>query len=323
MTEWIDDPILTEAFGGDQDLVYDSLDDRESLERQIAQPAHDPATTLTRWRKAIATARSDEEVGDQANTLGINRRDPIEGTSWRRWGQWLEQRLTEVIEHPETRLNPDDLPDRYTWQSHRGTPLSSSAAARFTEAATSAHRSSLDAWVTSPVDQGLRRHLLHDTGEIVGRVNELSAAEWSDDQVVVSSHETTTVGLRMLRSPGGGWSVAGIHPALPETTAVARFRAQWPALTSALGGYFSDDPRLFPWRDQRDLLFGEAVPFLTRVDAEGADLLALPDEQLRTAVRALGCAVEPPHLRLWLTWMFWRIRTFDWSEEPGSSPAGP
>ena len=310
------DPLLEESYGEGRDLLYDSLDDREALERQIADPAHDPARTLERWRAATSGAVTNEEFSEQAYPLGINRWPPIEGTSWRRWGQWLEERLSQAAAHPETRLDPAALPARYSWRRRRGSRLSEVAAARLADRAIAVHRSALDAWAAAaPEEGGHRLCLLLETAEVVGRIDTLSDATSSRDQEVVSSTATTTVAVRVVRTADAGWSVDGVHPTDPETASGSRLRARWPALASALGGCFGDDPRLFPWRRQRDLLFTEPPAFLDRLAAEGDELLTLDDADLHAAVVALGCFVEPPHLRLWLTWMFWRIRTFDWNPD--------
>jgi len=312
------DPLLENSYGEGRDRMYDTLDDREALERQIADPEHDPATTLERWRSATRGALTDDEFSEQSYSLGINRWPPIEGTSWRQWGRWLEERLTEPAEHPETRLDPAALPARYTWRRRRSSGLSDSGATQLADQVAADHRSALDAWAASPEERGHRLHLLLDARGVVGRIDRLSDAPSSRDQHVVSSTETTTVAVCVVRTADATWSITAVHPTEPDSTAAQRLRERWPALASALGGWFGDDPRLFPGRRQRDLLFDESPAFLDRVADEGDELLTLDDAGLHAAVVALGCFVEPPHLRLWLTWMFWRIRTFDWSEDPVS-----
>jgi len=310
------DPLLEESYGEDRDLLYDSLDDREALERQIADPDHDPDLTLQRWRSATSGAVTDEEFSKRAYPLGINRWPPIEGTSWLRWSRWLEERLSQAAEHPETRLDPATLPARYTWRRRRSSGLSETSATQLADQVAADHRSALDEWAATPQVGGHRLCLVIDAGGVVGRIDTLSDATTARDQHVVSSRETTTLAVRVVRTRDARWSIAAAHPTEPDTAAAQRVRAQWPALASALGGWFGDDPRLFPWADQRDMLFDESPAFLDRLAAEGDELLALDDAALHTAVVALGCFVEPPHLRLWLTWMFWRIRTFDWTEVP-------
>lgn len=316
----MDDPIIEESFGEDRDIVYTSLDDREALERQIAAPDHDAGLTLGRWRAAVPPDATEEDIRDAINSLGANVWQPLEGTSWRRWATWFENRLQEAVNDPETVLPAEHLPGDYTWRRRSTTRLDADAADRWAREALQFHAPRIDDWLAADADGGVHLYLLLDTRQVVGEVSDLEDADAYGHQRVVRARSSTRVGVRLSRSlTGNGMHpfVRGVHVAEPvDDPRAASWRAAWPTLTAVLGGCFSDTYQLTPWTDQRRMLFAEPSAVLDRLAAEGDELLALGDDDLRAAVVALGCFVEPPHLRLWLTWMFWRIRTFDWSEDP-------
>ncbi|NIZ90058.1 hypothetical protein [Kineococcus rubinsiae] len=315
----MDDPIIEESFGEDRDIVYTSLDDREALERQIAAPNHDAGLTLGRWRAAVDATSSEEDIRNAINSLGANVWQPLEGTSWRRWATWFENRLQEAVDHPDTVLPSEHLPDHYTWRRRTTTRLDPDAADRWAREASRVDVRRIEDWLAADADGGVHLYLLYDTGQVVGEVSDLEERDTYGHQLVVRSRSSTRVGVRLSRSlTGNGMHpfVRGVHVAEPvDDPRAASWRAAWPTLTAVLGGCFSDTYQLTPWTDQRRMLFAEPAAVLDRLAAEGDELLRLDDDDLHAAVVALGCFVEPPHLRLWLTWMFWRIRTFDWNPE--------
>jgi hypothetical protein len=316
----MDDPIIEESYGTDRDAVYTSLDDREALERQLADVEHSPELTLRRWREATSDATTGDEIRDAFNALGGNLWDPVEGTSWLHWAGWFSARLLEATTTPGTVLGDQQLPDRYTWRRRSTTPLVLKDEELLLHLATRAHRTRIDRWLTTEPATGLHLHLLLDSEEELGEISDLTDEDVYGDQDIIASRVSSRVGLRLGRTlTGNGMRarVLGLHIAEPvDDSRAEAWRKRWPALYAALGGYFSDSDRLSPRYDQRRMLFTESPAFLDRVAAEGDELLTLDDADLHTAVVALGCFVEPPHLRLWLTWMFWRIREFDWSEPP-------
>jgi len=318
----MDDPIIEESYGTDRDAVYTSLDDREALERQLAKPKHSPALTLRRWREATSEEKTEDAIREAMNTLGANIWEPVEGTSWQRWAAWFEARLLEAATSPGTVLPSRQLPDRYTWRRRSTTPVVSTDEKLLLRFAMQVHGARIDRWLTAGPTAGLQLHLLLDNGEELGEIRDLTDEDMYGDQDITASRSSSRVGLRLSRTLAGDGRkalVRGVHIAEPvDDPRAEAWRTRWPALNAALGGYFSDSDRLSPWHDQRRMLFGESPAFLDRLAAEGDELLTLDDADLHAAVVALGCFVEPPHLRLWLAWMFWRIRTFDWSEDPVS-----
>ena len=67
-----------------------------------------------------------------------------------------------------------------------------------------------------------------------------------------------------------------------------------------------------PASAQYAMLAAEDDARLAVLAGEGAELLALDDDDLHAAVVALGSYVEPGFLRSWLEWLVWRIDHFDW-----------
>jgi len=318
----MEDPIIEESYGEDRDIAYTTLDNREALERQLADDRHDITTTLTRWRDALADVTTEFGIRDALNRMGANRSNPIEGASWQRWATWFEARLQEAVEHPDTVLPDGHLPDDYTWRRRRTTRLDLRTTDRLAQEALREQAAYVEAWLAADERSGVQLYLLHETSDVNGEVEDLADADLYGRQQVLASRPSRRVGIRISRSfDGDGMRpvVRGVHVAEPvDDLRAAGWRKRWPLLTAALGGYFSDTHQLMPWTDQRRMLFTESPAFLDRLAAEGDELLTLDDADLHAAVVALGCFVEPPHLRLWLTWMFWRIRTFDWSEDPVS-----
>jgi len=314
------DPVIEESYGTDRDIVYTSLDPREALERQLADVDHSPELTLRRWGEATSGATTDAEIRIAFNALGGNLWDPVEGTSWRHWAEWFHRRLREAVTTPGTVLSDQQLPDQYTWRRRSTTPLALTDEELLMYLAMQAHGTRIDHWLAAGPATGRRLYLLLESDDELGEVSDLTDEDMYGDQDIITSRTSGRVGLRLSRtltSDGMRALVQGLHIAEPvDDPRAEAWRRRWPALSAALGGYFSDGPHLDPDPQQRLMLFTESPAFLDRLAAEGDELLTLDDAALHAAVVALGCFVEPPHLRLWLTWMFWRIRTFDWSERP-------
>ncbi|WP_328295040.1 hypothetical protein OG218_20375 [Kineococcus sp. NBC_00420] len=286
---------LKSAFIG---LTGSSLCLRHPLERALGGRGVDFADQLDWWRSIVALGHREDFVTVMQDVAGVLFVDPPEGNSWVRWANWVDERLTELVDDPTTVA---DVP-RYAenWQIRYG---------ELDAAARDGLRRAM-AKLSVPGGVSRRDYLVLDVGRPVGTV---SAGE-HDSNRRFDETVTTRVGVVLERS--GRTRVIGVHAADPEDEfRGAEWRARWPVLTSLLGGWFSlaavgdQDPSAMQYRMLRE----ESGEHLERLAVEGAELLALGDDDLHAAVRALGCYVEPSWLRLWLEWMFWRIGYFDWT----------
>lgn len=99
-------------------LVADGwLCQREALEVNLLGLRHWLAEDLASWRSTVALAEASEDPGKVFSSHGgINLQLPPEGNDWLVWGRWVERRLAEVLEHPDSRHpeldSADSLPMR-------------------------------------------------------------------------------------------------------------------------------------------------------------------------------------------------------------------
>ncbi len=325
--------ILWECYGEDTWHEFQDLDPRETVERVFVTQQANLVDLLPRWQREMAGAKTEDDVRAAGGRLGMNRWDPPESLSWVRWAAWFETRLIEAVEHPETLIPPDELPSPFRWRHRTAPTLPPRLARQLAVEAVDHHADRVDAWLTSDVSTGCRLYLLADLGRHLGHVHDLADPrpeerdpddrvddDATPDTVITARRPTTRIGVRLARTYLDEQSlldIQGVHLAEPvDARGHELVRDRWPALTALLGGWFSDRERWSPYMAQFQMLRTEHYTFFRAAVIEGRELLTLDDADLRHAVRALGCYVEPPHLRWWLTWMFWRIEEF-WIPEYG------
>ncbi|NAZ76501.1 hypothetical protein GTQ99_13910 [Kineococcus sp. T13] len=288
--------------------VGDELCPREALERGIEEAAHRGVLERERdrWREVLAAAEAADDYADVLFRLGhVNRQAPPDGTSWRQWARWVDERMTEAVDDPATVVH--DLDEDTGWWRSGGSlhvpPEQAWALLR---------ERGLRAPVTGP---GRRAHLAGDVGRVVGEVALLDPHGVERARVPTSRVEVV---LERAAPGAAGWALVGAAPAAPEEDArAAGLRARWPVLASALGGWFSAAAlqRVHPASAHHRMMTAEDAGFRARLAAEIGELLTLGGTELTAAVLAVGCSIEPApaHLRRWLGWMAWRATYFDWA----------
>ena len=291
----------------------DWLDPRDSFEAYLGHERDRLPAILDEWLRLKGGARSEDDFRD----FGIRRLDlpwvePPEGTSFRRWAEWAESRLVEALERPETLPPLGYLP--FSPRLRRAGEFRDDTARQLlVQELVLVHEDRVRRWLEDP-DAGLRLHLSGDVGWRVG-----------DALVVQGQHEevlrrrpTTRGSVTLKRTDARGrpdLHAAAAAPVDPREPAGAEeVRARWPQLEQVLGGYFGQHGARwqYPWGVQRALLVDDQPAFLAVVQDQLAELLALADDDLDVALRALGCYVEPPDPRGWLERMRWRMGAFDW-----------
>jgi hypothetical protein len=274
----------------------DDLCPRVALEQVLVRNPVDYAEHRDHWRSVVELARRGNFARVVQDRGGVNLADPPEGNSWERWAEWVDHRLSEVADDPTSVAALPRHPE--PWQVRSG---------ELDEGVEGLVRSALSK-TAMPVGSSRRDYVVVDLTEPVG-----SAAQCDPRTGVLTERATHRLGVVVERTDRV--RVVGLHAADPEEDPRASsWRARWPVLSAAAGGWFSQAGlgSRTPWGSQSLMLEQESDEHLERLAAEGAELLALGDEDLHAAVRALGCYVEPSYLRLWLEWMFWRIGYFDW-----------
>ena len=301
--DWLNSSVCL-AYGSEMDWSCP----REGLELSLAERWERLDFDRDHWRSVIERARRSDDPAGVFQRMGeVDFRDPPEGTSWLRWAEWVDERLTEAAERPETVLR--GVIDRFAIHSWR---RRSSVVPVGAEAVLD--RLGGPRWPAHDPSGGeapVRWYVTGDTGAPVG-----AALRLDERGRPTSSTPTTWAGAVLQRTAGGTACLVGVHALEPDADPRApRWRERWPALHALLGGWFSEAAfsRRDLWMQQRQMLSTEPAGVLARAVEEGGDLLTLGDADLRAAVLALGCIVELPHLRSWLQWMFWRVHRFDWT----------
>jgi hypothetical protein len=270
---------------------------RSTLEHVLTHRRVDFPRELDHWRDVLESARRGDFAHVMQHRGGVYLADPPEGNSWERWAAWVELRLAELAKDPTTVAPIPEDPGSWQWRS-----------GEIDEASRERVRARLRE-VQLPAVVSRRDYLVVDVGSRIGSA--VSADRLTGE---VTTRDTSRVGIVLER--GEGVRVVGLHATDPhEDPRAAAWRRQWPALASALGGWFSE-PSLtgvHPWVRQSGMLREESEERLAQLAVEGSQLLELGDEDLRAAAVGMGCYVEPSYLRLWLEWMFWRIGYFDWT----------
>jgi hypothetical protein len=287
--------LITASLYGDWDW---GLCPREALEHHLRINVSDYALVRDNWSWFLEDARTGDYEREIARRSGVYSVAPPEGVSWARWADWLEGRLTEVAADESTVY---DLPRHPShWRAF--------AADVDPGAEDLVHRALSS--VELPQVQGVRDYVVVEAPGTVGVVMRpgptqtsprLTFTSWLG--VVVERTDET----RVVR-------VNAVDPGRDER--FPEWRVRWPALTAALGGWFSDAALGTgdPWYQQSRMLELESDERLAVLVREGRELLQLDDEDVLAFVASAGSCVQPSHLRWWLEWMFWRIETFDWKE---------
>jgi hypothetical protein len=279
-------------------LAYADLDwglcPRERLEHLLATNGVDHVRERDAWSGLLADARHGDCERELARRSGVHSILPPEGISWTRWAEWLEERLTEVAADPSSVVDlPAYLPG---WRSCSGdlAPESRDVVQRAL------------AGVQPPEGSSVRDYLVVDASRTVG-----SVAHAEDPR----PQPTRRIGVVVERTDR--FRVLKMNAVDPEVDErFPEWRSRWPALTAALGGWFSDAALGGgdPWFQQVSMLATETEEVLATLVREGRELLQLEDEDVLAFVASAGSCIQPPHLRSWFEWMFWRIETFEWKK---------
>ncbi|GAA0287616.1 hypothetical protein [Kineococcus aurantiacus] len=285
-------PVSLACYGELQDCACP----REALEHGLRRPG-DLVGYRDEWRRVLDRARAGDWQAVMNREADVNLVLPPEGTSWERWAEWVDLRLTEVAADPSTvaplplhrssslvREGLVDPEEGETVRAVLGDVLLPEIAGR---------RDYLV--LEAPRDIGVSRHLDRGTGRV---------------------SEVPTRRIGVVLEHRDGVRVVGVHAAdAVPLVDVEDVRRRWPVLAAALGGWFNDALLVgeeSAWSQQVLMLEQETDERLDLLATEITDLLTLHDADVHAVVASAGCYVEPVHLRLWLQWMAWRIGYFDW-----------
>ncbi|MEZ0493796.1 hypothetical protein AB2L28_16275 [Kineococcus sp. TBRC 1896] len=283
-------------------LAYADLDwglcPRERLEHLLATNGVNFVREREVWSELLSRARASDVESEIAGSSGVHSVLPPEGVSWTRWAEWLDRRLNEVAADPSSTVDlPPHLP---AWRSYTAEVEAEAEAEAVVRRAL--------AGVMLPVTPTVRDFVVVDAGETVGTV--LRADDDSTEPRPTASRFLGVVlertdRLRVVR-------VNVVDTRRDERS--SRWISRWPVLTAVLGGWFSDAALGAgdPWFQQATMLASESDAVLAELVREGRELLLLSDADLHAFAASSGSCIQPPHLRWWFEWMFWRIETFDW-----------
>lgn len=284
--------------------LEDHLCAREALEYVLTNNRGDFVGFRDHWRHVLEHAREGDFAVVMQREGRVNLVDPPEGTSWARWAEWVDLRLTEVAADPST-LAP--LP------RHPPSPIVREGLLDPDEEETVRQ---VLAEVPLPELAGRRDYLVLEAPHAIGVARQL-------DRATGQVSETPTRRFGVVLERRDSVRVVTLHAAdAVSTVPVAEVRERWPVLAAALGGWFSQNlvpEEGSPWWQQVGMLEQETDARLALLATEVTDLLTLDDSDVHAVVASAGCYVEPVHLRLWLQWMAWRIGYFDWKGTPPST----
>ncbi|WP_370441014.1 hypothetical protein [Kineococcus halophytocola] len=262
----------------------------------LAGRAVDHARERDEWGWFLEDARTGDYEQEISRGSGVYTVGPPEGTSWIRWAEWVEHRLTEVAADESTVY---DLPPfLYCWRS---------CTAELDPGAEDLVRAALST-VEPPEGTSVRDYLVVEAPGTVGVVER-------PGEDPAHPHRTSTRWLGVVVERTDETRVLRVNAVDPQVDErFPEWGSRWPVLTAALGGWFSDAALGVddPWYQQATMLESESDERLAELVREGRELLLLDDEDLWAFVSSAGSCVQPPHLRWWFEWMFWRIETFDW-----------
>ncbi|MEW1956914.1 hypothetical protein [Kineococcus sp. NPDC059986] len=273
---------------------------REALEHRLRNGVSDYAQVRDEWSRFLERARTADDEREIAQKSGVCSVDPPEGVSWTSWAEWLERRLTEVAADPSTLVTLPQFLSMWRPSTARLDPTAGEVVRRAV------------AGVSPPEGGSVRDYVVVEAAGTVG------VAVWpsisSPYPELTFTRELGVVVERTDRTRVV--AVNAVDPWVDER--FSEWSIRWPALTAALGGWFSDAAlgRNGPWSQQRAMLERESDEHLTEIAREATDLLHLDDEVLRHfAVSAGSCVLPQGHrLRCWFGWMVWRIETFKWKK---------
>lgn len=140
---------------------------------------------------------------------------------------------------------------------------------------------------------------------------------WVEQRYVEALERPETVRDELAGIGDEPWRLGDPTVPTPLAPPAENAPTRWPTATDGFSRFYG--PHTHPEMDPRyaqSLMFrSRDEVWRTRLALECEDLLLLEDETLRATVIALGSVVASPafRLRLWLEWMAWSIRTFDWT----------
>lgn len=321
-------------WGEDGDLLWH--DPREAVEALLESNPDQWVSTLAALRQRLAGVEDEHTAGGRLRHV-VGMIAPPEGTSWLRWAAWYEHRLEEAIADPTTVLSQGTL-NTSTRKHRKAAWVEGADRDAAAQAVVEQHRDEVAEW--SARQNGSRR--LHLVGSVGAGVGQLEVLRQVRDppvppEVIEASAPSERFALRVrpwrtvvdrtptdrlavvLERTDNGHGVLGAHPAEVSTGAGdTGARTRWPVLRSILGGYFHHGfhgPAWtveYAWHAQETCLHSEPGEVLHQAAGEIDQVLRLPDPELVATLDAFGFYLTPPSPRLWLEWMAWRIRSFDW-----------
>ncbi|GAA4966488.1 hypothetical protein [Kineococcus glutinatus] len=294
-----------------QYAVEDVLDPREAFEVGLSSQRVDLPQALAEWTEFVEGAESEEDFERLKKRIDVAWTGPVEGTTYRPWFEWAGRRLREVVEHPETLIDPD-ISCYMSYLDREGYFLDDESQERAVEELVLQHEARIEEWLAR--EDGGR--FLHISGDLGWRVGDLSRPD-AHENVYVEVPTTRAAVVLRRADPGEELPVTAwaAYPIEPEEPAGAHWvRRRWPELEQLLGGYFGQHGAQHGsvWPQQYRLLTYEHPPLLATMRRSLGELLLLEDSELGFALNALGCYLDAPHIRLWLEWMVWRMDTFTW-----------
>lgn len=163
----------------------------------------------------------------------------------------------------------------------------------------------------------IRRHGHINLRDPVEGNDWLTWGKWVEQRYVEALEHPGTLHPELRGVCDEGWRLDDPRVPALAAPAVEDAATRWPAAAHGFSRFFGPDtdPQMdASWAQDVMLRSGDEV-WRTDLARECGELLLLDDETLRTTVVGLGSVLVPPafRLRLWLQWMAWRIRTFDWS----------
>ena len=164
------------------------------------------------------------------------------------------------------------------------------------------HETALREWSDAP-EGSWRRHLYADLGWDVGKVID---RRQPFDGPVTGAVVIVVLDDQRIR----------VHDSYPELPLDETVRARYPDLPHLFGAYFGDVPEP-PWLAQQDFIRWTHAWAKERMVAQLHQLLELPDDELRSAVAALGSHIVPHACRAWVLSMVHRFTSRVWTDDDG------
>lgn len=272
---------------------------------------------------------------------------PPDGTSPEAWGARILAKCERWLDEPTSfpKVARPRVPPQVSGASRFVAVGSRDATTVANEATTRvlrAHREQLEYWVAHPED-GWDRLQLHadlagDLGPIGTIVVNDAVRNPSTDVDSAPSPPAGPVKARPRTVSGVTgctvivrrrvWGTAGqdnlvIVDSYPEPPLEPSWRARYPDLVHAIGGYYHQtNTGNGIFTPQRQFHLDTTGPARDRVQEQLSDLLTQTDDQIVDALHAFGSVLipTPPHAaREWLTRWHWRITGLPWNRRAANS----